>query len=62
VHHNIEGNWNHFKAIAEQQWTRLAEGLEVLAGRRPRPAAKPAQAGEIVKQAEGADRPPDLLR
>jgi hypothetical protein len=62
VHPRIEGNWNHFKTITERHWARLADGLEVLAGRRPRAAAKPAQAGEIVKQAEGAKRPPDRLR
>jgi hypothetical protein len=50
---SIEGNWNHFKALAERQWARLSDALGVLAGRRARPAANPAPPGEMVKPPDG---------
>jgi hypothetical protein len=60
VHHrSIEASWNHWKAIAERQWARLADGLEVLAGSRPRPAREKPQA---PAEAEAVQNGQDALR
>jgi hypothetical protein len=35
----IGENWNQLKTLAERQWARIADALEVLAGGRQRPGA-----------------------
>jgi hypothetical protein len=42
----IGENWNQLKTLAERQWARIADALEVLAGGRQRPGA-PAKADKV---------------
>lgn len=49
MHHVIGGTWNDLKARAEQLWARVADALEMLAGRRPRASAKTPESNREPK-------------
>ena len=38
---NMQAHWNHVNTLVQQQWARLVDALETLAGRRPRTLAEP---------------------
>jgi len=39
LNQGIGENWNQLKTLAERQWARIADALEVLAGGRRHPGA-----------------------
>jgi uncharacterized protein YjbJ (UPF0337 family) len=49
----IEGSWKQFKENVKQQWSRLTDQLERLAGKRERPAVKIQESSAITKEQTG---------
>jgi uncharacterized protein YjbJ (UPF0337 family) len=49
----IEGSWKQFKENVKQQWSRLTDQLELLAGKRERPAGKIQESSAITKEQTG---------
>lgn len=52
LNQGIAENWNQLKTLAERQWARIADALEVLAGGRRHPGAAPAKTDKTPVRAQ----------